>query len=649
MKNTALLIWSLAFVCAGAVSCGGDNGGDDIIDSACFADVCAADGKTLVKCDAQTRRSRLVYCQNGCENGACIGDAAVKCDQSVCLDAQTLYACDAETGELSAKTCSEGCENGACKEINLNKCSQNVCLDAQTLNVCDAKTGAATPQTCLKGCENGACKETAAVKCAQSACLDAQTLNVCDAQTGTFSQVGCPYGCENGACLAAQAKYCSENADCADEPGSACVANRCVANPDNPADALIGTACGSDFEGFCDGQNNAAVYCSAKGFVRRTACADGKICLVSKTSSIADCYESDVSKDTAACSIVGEQSDVCDDMDYASAAYVIERQCEELSDGSKRYVRSDLQTCAYACNELNTACAAVSDDGGKTCSADAVAYCNNRGEPNCAVYDAKVVCYADADACGEAGKVTDYCAESYGGAPISVRTECVLADDGVTKLSLETGREYCALSCDGATKRCAAVSDDGKTCNDAATQYCTRLYDGCAVVGGEMQCYFDGDKCSEEGAETVYCDDFEADADIYVSVTQICTTADDGATMINVDAGYEYCDTMCSSSSGECLDAAAIGGECSEGHAALCVKHGHAGCALFGGVPVCYDGSCGDEGKVSASCFEDAENTAKTRTKACAKTDKNTLVTIASTQDCANGCNADGTACKDEI
>ncbi len=648
MKNTALLILSLAFVCAGAVSCGGDNGDGNSIDSACFADVCADDGKTLVKCDAQTRRARLVYCQNSCENGACIGEAAVKCDQSVCLDAQTLNVCDAETGALSAKTCPEGCENGACKETNLNKCAQSTCLDAQTLNVCDAKTGVLTPQTCLKGCENGACKETAAVKCTQNKCLDAQTLNVCDAQTGTFSPIGCPYGCENGACLAAQAKYCTQNADCADEPGSACVANRCVASPENPADALIGTACGSDFEGFCDDQNNAAVYCSAKGFVRRTACADGKICLVSKTSAIADCYESDISKDAASCNAVGAQSDICDDMDYASAAYVTKRQCEELSDGTKRYVRSGLQRCAYACNELNTACAAVSDDG-KTCSADAVAYCKNRGEPNCAVYNEGVVCYADADACGETGKKASYCAQSYGGEPMSVQTLCVLAADGVTKLSLETGRDYCALSCDSATNRCAAVSDDGKTCNAAATQYCARLYDGCAVVGGQMQCYFDGDKCGEEGAETVSCDDFEADADIYVSVTQTCMTADDGTTMINVDTGYEYCDTMCSSISGECLAAAADGGECSEGHSALCAKHGHAGCALIGGDPVCYDGDCENEGEISVLCAEGADKTAQTTTKACAKTDKNALVTISATQNCANGCNDGKTACKDEI
>ena len=79
----------------------------------CDRDVCAGDGMTLRKCDAQTGIASEEYCAFGCIDDAC-RVPSFPCKTDVCANETTLSVCDKTTGKASAQNCPGGCQKGAC-------------------------------------------------------------------------------------------------------------------------------------------------------------------------------------------------------------------------------------------------------------------------------------------------------------------------------------------------------------------------------------------------------------------------------------------------------------------------------------------------------------------------------------------------------
>ncbi len=441
--------------------------------------------------------------------------------------------------------------------------------------------------------------------------------------------------CSNGTCVAdsTPAAECASNDDCKDASKPVCSNGTCVADQSD-------NSCGEDFVERCDG--NSAVYCSG-GKVKTYACGEDTVCLVSGTSKIADCYEKDASKDESVCTTIGEKSVSCESMGWygdVTSTY----QCEELSDGTKRLVGIEFEQCDFACNADGNACAIATEDG-KTCTTDAKAYCTTNKYDECAIYDGEVMCYASGDVCTDENRVSYACDTDYWDDDVSVTTSCKRMADGTTLVNVATS-ESCELTCNAADGKCAPITDDGTTCNDAATNLCTgNDYDGCALVGGELTCYYNSEKCENIGAEANVCDTSWATLGIYSSVKNVCTLADDGATKLYVAEDAEYCDEICDTATGLCAADEAVEGECSTAMTAACEAYGYEGCALVDGSEMCHDGTCTQKDHVINACDEYQDSYYAT-TLTCVEADNGNLVLSYDEEECANGCNEDNKACK---
>ena len=549
----------------------------------------------------------------------------LKISMALCL-VSCMNACD--EGEHKNLDCDPDTYQSECLANNSYMFCRNgmlTVMECGTMYVCRETETAGQDGTVTK---SAACKpfDDVATECATNAdCTDASK----------------PV-CSNGTCIAesAPAKECASNADCKDSAKPVCSAEgTCVADESDDKDKTDNT-CGEDFVERCDG--NSAVYCSG-GKVKTLACDEDTVCLVSGTSKIADCYEKDASKDESVCTTVGEKKSSCEALGWygdVTSTY----QCEELSDGSMRFVGIEYDQCDFACNAAGSACAIATEDG-QTCTSDATAYCATNKYESCAIYDGSVMCYSSGDICETENAVSYACETDYWGDAASVTTTCVRMADGATLVNVAES-ETCALSCNASDGKCAPITDDGKTCNAAATKLCTdNDYDGCALVGGELTCYLNDDKCSNVGSTSVACDASWASWGVYSSVTNVCTLADDGATKLYVYEDAEYCDDFCDSATGLCAADEAVEGECSTAETAQCEAYGYDGCAPVDGEAMCHVGTCTQKGEVIEECADYSSYGVIAETSTCVEADNGKLVYSYAYEECANGCNDDNDAC----
>ncbi len=545
------------------------------------------------------------------------------------MECGTTYVCreSETTGQDGTVT-----KSAACKpfdDVAAECASNDDCKDASK-PVCSNGTCVADSTPAAECASNDDCKDASKPVCSNGTCVADSTPAAECASNDDCKDASKPV-CSNGTCVAdsTPAAECASNDDCKDASKPVCSNGTCVADQSD-------NSCGEDFVERCDG--NSAVYCSG-GKVKTYACGEDTVCLVSGTSKIADCYE----KDESVCTNIGEKSVSCESMGWygdVTSTY----QCEELSDGTKRLVGIEFEQCDFACNADGNACAIATEDG-KTCTTDAKAYCTTNEYDECAIYDGEVMCYASGDVCTDENEVSYACNTDYWGDDVSVTTSCKRMADGTTLVNVATS-ESCDLTCNAADGKCEPITDNGKTCNYAATNLCTANdYDSCALVGGELTCYYNSEKCQNIGAEANVCDTSWATWGIYSSVKNVCTLADDGATKLYVAEDAEYCDEICDTATGLCAADEAVEGECSTAMTATCEAYGYKGCALVGGSEMCHDGTCTQKDDVKNTCDE-YQDSYYAITLTCVEADNGNLVLSYDEEECANGCNEDNTECK---
>ena len=419
--------------------------------------------------------------------------------------------------------------------------------------------------------------------------------------------------------------------------GSNCKAGACV-----PWFEDEGKPCkGSEYVDSCKGDdNNVVAYCYS-GVVAAENCEEDK-CLTSKDGKAANCYGDD-----SLCKTAGEKKSVCTEAWYGT--WTSNLVCAEMSDGSKHWIadaeKEDVK-CDLGCNADETGCGVVTDEAGTGCSDDAKAYCG-KGK-SCAIVangdEKNVVCYTNADVCETAGTSTSACDIDE---KVETTTTCTLAADGTTLVNLKS-QKSCVLGCDTTdTTKCAPVAKEDGSCNDAAVALCNQYDAECAVVDGTLKCYTDTAACTNIGDTKKLCDDSLSFIGVYGVSTYKCTLADDQTTKIYVEdaAAYEECDVICDPEQNACIENEVVEGKCSKLEEATC-KYQYEGCALVGGKAMCHDGACQTEGAISNQVCDTYEVGVYATLNKCVKADDGTFVLDYSEEECEDGCNDEGTACK---
>ena len=419
--------------------------------------------------------------------------------------------------------------------------------------------------------------------------------------------------------------------------GSNCKAGACV-----PWFEDEGKPCkSSEYVDSCKGDdNNVVAYCYS-GVVAAENCEEDK-CLTSKDGKAANCYGDD-----SLCKTAGEKKSVCTEAWYGT--WTSNLVCAEMSDGSKHWIadaeKEDVK-CDLGCNADETGCGVVTDEAGTGCSDDAKAYCG-KGK-SCAIVangdEKNVVCYTNADVCETAGTSTSACDIDE---KVETTTTCTLAADGTTLVNLKS-QKSCVLGCDTTdTTKCAPVAKEDGSCNDAAVALCNQYDAECAVVDGNLKCYTDTAACTNIGDTKKLCDDSLSFIGVYGVSTYKCTLADDQTTKIYVEdaAAYEECDVICDPEQNACIENEVVEGKCSKLEEATC-KYQYEGCALVGGKAMCHDGACQTEGAISNQVCDTYEVGVYATLNKCVKADDGTFVLDYSEEECEDGCNDEGTACK---
>ena len=419
--------------------------------------------------------------------------------------------------------------------------------------------------------------------------------------------------------------------------GSNCKAGACV-----PWFEDEGKPCkGSEYVDSCKGDdNNVVAYCYS-GVVAAENCEEDK-CLTSKDGKAANCYGDD-----SLCKTAGEKKSVCTEAWYGT--WTSNLVCAEMSDGSKHWIadaeKEDVK-CDLGCNADETGCGVVTDEAGTGCSDDAKAYCG-KGK-SCAIVangdEKNVVCYTNADVCETAGTSTSACDIDE---KVETTTTCTLAADGTTLVNLKS-QKSCVLGCDTTdTTKCAPFAIEDGSCNDAAVALCNQYDAECAVIDGNLKCYTDTAACTNIGDTKKLCDDSLSFIGVYGVSTYKCTLADDQTTKIYVEdaAAYEECDVICDPEQNACIENEVVEGKCSKLEEATC-KYQYEGCALVGGKAMCHDGACQTEGAISNQVCDTYEVGVYATLNKCVKADDGTFVLDYSEEECEDGCNDEGTACK---
>lgn len=187
-------------VCNDAPSNGDDHG------NKCTADVCK-DENILFACNKNTGVVTETPCAAGCDMTANVCIELEKCTADVCkADGSSLIVCNKDSGLTTEKLCAYGCNSAenACYECTEDAhcgagkiCEGNKCGDVQcTADVCGEDKASVIP------CVNGRIAETVA----------------CDGDTPKCGKGAAGNGAD--ACVAED--WCSENADCTKEGKNYC-------------------------------------------------------------------------------------------------------------------------------------------------------------------------------------------------------------------------------------------------------------------------------------------------------------------------------------------------------------------------------------------------------------------------------------------
>ena len=356
----------------------------------------------------------------------------------------------------------------------------------------------------------------------------------------------------------------------------------------------------------------------------------------------------------AVCDKLGATKTVCSESwlgDYETVTY----SCVEKNDGLYWIADEDSAvSCPLGCTEPDaegsSACLPLTD--GDKCSSGALEFCKDNEFDLCAVFveegEDSVVCYTSSSVCEEDGAESYMCSED-----TETTLKCTVAKDGTTKVNLGVSEKYCAAGCEA--ERCGEVDNGDGTCTAKAAEKCAETVKGgmCALFGGEVVCYTDGNVCTTEGDVVKACDGSWAMFGFYGLSTYKCSAADDGETKIYVEdeEAYEVCDEICDpgdeGGTPACVADEVVEGECSLGNQIDCeYYYGFKGCVLIGGEPMCHDGACTTKDEVSNKSCQPYEDMYYESYNTCIEADNGSLVLEYSEADCATVCNADETACE---
>ena len=353
-----------------------------------------------------------VLCENGCHNGACIGNdpcdgvMCIKPPGSSCVDANTLMTYSTSgtcsMGQCSYPsthtTCAGGCESGACTGdpcagISCDAPPATICKDSNTLRGYSATgrcdSGACSYTTvdtsCTNGCVNGTCSNDlcVGVLCVQApapSCLNSTTrrsyglLGICSNGTCSYtaSDVTCPNGCAAGVCN----DSCGGIA-CNSPPAATCA---------NSTTRRVYASTGTCANGACS-YATSDVPCPTA--MNATATCTGGVCSLTCNSGTTVCSEADtgdgeiedrinycanLNSDVGDCGYCGSwcNGGTCS-AGHCSVASLLECQKTPISFSTcSQYCTSVGRTCSTSCGGayarfFDLACTAINTSSG-TCS-----------------------------------------------------------------------------------------------------------------------------------------------------------------------------------------------------------------------------------------------------------------------------------------
>ena len=564
-----------------------DESVNDISPGACSA----ADNKCLDNNIAQICENETLYpktCENGCENGACKDPGRCSAADNACKDEKMLSACDDASGMMKERECANGCAGNACAS---GACTDddNKCIDDNTALICEK--GALYREKCSGGCQNGVCRSISCGSVCKTDDFESFCLSDISAYAYCESEFGSNYGrvmyrkCENyqvcltsadkkhAGCYYANDNICSENPYC------------------NSNEGTIRSSCGQMSDGTYRYYGETIDYCPAarekteSGEARCVSGIDGKKC---SRSMMRKCRNRNLDN----CGIVGGEakcfSNTCQTVG-SSCAYDAEygkfvtKHCVKTDSGTITYYGNNAavikveEICGPGCSADGKSCIKSTDDG-KTCSADAVAFCDKNGGLPCALFDGSAVCHSDGDKCDPAkgDKTRRYC-EGIGIA----EDACSFSDDGKTLLWKRADTYSCNFGekCDPLTAACT-----NNVCNDRFKNYCK-------ITSNDTECatYEDVGYCSREDAgcssatvgqtKEICAGETNSDGTAVLARYQ-CIKIDDasGATAdkyvwakLNIDSwNLKSCPFGCTANA--CIDAYADSGACSAEQSAYCAR-----------------------------------------------------------------------------
>ena len=358
-----------------------------------------------------------VLCENGCKNGACVGNDpcdGVMCTKppvSACADASTLMTYSS-SGTCSKGQCSytgihtaceSGCASGACTGdlcagVTCDSPPAPLCKDANTrrsyaIGTCGAGSCSYAPidASCPSGCTSGACNSDpcSGVTCSQppsSSCISSNTRR-------SYSSTGT---CAGGVC-----SYAPTDTHCA----NGCAGGACSGDP------CAGVTCSAPPAATCTNTTTLRVYASS-------GTCSGGTCSYSHTDSPCQYGCSD-----GACQAANPCSGItCNSPPAASCVNASTRRSYSSSGtcsaGNCSYSSSDQScvclggACCFGCAS-GSACQAGTDNSacgvnGNSCVACAAdQYCLSGACTPCVPKGG--ACTSAASCCGGRGGCNDYC------------------------------------------------------------------------------------------------------------------------------------------------------------------------------------------------------------------------------------------------
>ncbi len=521
---------------------------------------CAADGKTIQTCSANTWRNSQV-CSVACSAGICVNDTSCSNGAKQC-NGNTQQICT-NNQWVNGTVCDYACEGGECKA------APSVCTNGQKQcngnNLQTCNNGQWSTTTCANGCENNACKDAPAV------CSNGQTqCNGVYVQTCTNGQwvqatTPCANGCSNGACTNAPADCTGNEKKCSGSNLMTCSNGKwSTTTCANGCDSVnlvckssgnlpnVGDSCNESFDNVCNG--DTIYYCNTSAKVSTASCAQmNATCRTNSSSSVSDCVE--------LCSASQNRETTGYYCDYYSdygiyVAYPLVCSATTNGDYAEFIDSNNFNICDGNCNETEGCTdSAYFYCGDKTTGGQTLeSICKASSSTSIAVCttDATGTYYECAQSCSTVGQTGTACTEFSDGV-FSYNTTCTQVGDYKVMLDASTSiddyTECTSGACNAAGTACAggstpACSNGSKQCNGNNLLTCTNgqwatttCQNGCAngacISGGGNN--NEGSSTHTLGASCTSAEygEFGCDGNTLVAC--------DGSTYINVLGGSYTC------------------------------------------------------------------------------------------------------------